>query len=506
VLGKSINSEQVKLYMKERKAGKSQEAAAAKVGISERSGRRIEKGDLQSGSKRKRNWRTRKDPFEAVWKEEIEPLLSKNAEFSPITLFEKLQKDHPGKYQDSTLRTFQRRVSQWKALSGPGKEVMFRQDQVIGRMGLSDFTKLKEVTITIEGQPLTHLLYHFRLAFSGWCSVNIIHGGESYTALAASLQDALWRLGGVPHEHRSDSLSAAYRNLTKDAAEDVTLRYEALCRHYGMEPTRNNRGAGHENGAVESPHGHLKKRIHQALLLRDSCDFSSVSAYADFLADIVRDINAHKKDKVEEELLHLHPLPLQRTADYTELVVRVTTSSTIQVKRVLYTVPSRLIGESLRVHMYDNRLDIYLGATLTVTLARVFASDHNHRARQVDYRHVIASLERKPQAFRYSQLRDDLLPSDEYRAVWNWIDLEMEPRKACKTMVGILALADRADCERQLGEYLQKMMVCQTVPSLLELQHKFDKQGGNIPDITVQQPPVASYDDLLLKANVEGVH
>jgi hypothetical protein len=124
----------------------------------------------------------------------------------------------------------------------------------------------------------------------------------------------------------------------------------------------------------------------------------------------------------------------------------------------------------------------------------------------VDYRHVIASLERKPQAFRYSQLRDDLLPSDEYRAVWNWIDLEMEPRKACKTMVGILALADRADCERQLGEYLQKMMVCQTVPSLLELQHKFDKQGGNIPDITVQQPPAASYDDLLLKANVQGVH
>jgi hypothetical protein len=506
VLGNPINSEQVKLYMTERKRGKSQETAAAKAGICVRSGRRIEKGELQLGSKRTRDWRTRPDPFGDVWKEEIQPLLLKNSKLSPMTLFENLQKAHPGEYQDSKLRTFQRRVSEWKALHGPDKEVMFRQEQVIGRMGLSDFTKLKEVTITIQGLPFAHLLYHFRLAFSGWCSVSITHGGESYTALAEGLQDALWRLGGVPREHRSDSLSAAYRNLTKDAAEDVTLRYEELCRHYGMEPSRNNRGEGHENGAIESPHGHLKKRIHQALLLRDSCDFSSVPAYADFLAGVVRDINAHKKDKVEEERLHLQALPLQRTADYTELVVRVSTSSTIQVKRVLYTVPSRLIGESLRVHVYDNRLDIYLGATHTVALVRVFTSDNNHRARQVDYRHVIASLERKPQAFRYSQLRDDLLPNEVYKALWNWIDVEMEPRKACKTMVGILALANRADCEHQLGDYLQTMMARQTVPSLLDLQHKFDKKGKSIPDIAVQQPLAASYNDLLRKANPQEVH
>jgi hypothetical protein len=505
-LGNPINSEQVKLYMKERKAGNSQETAAAKAGICERSGRRIEKGDLQLGSKRTRDWRTRTDPFGDVWKEEIEPLLSKNSQILPMTLFEKLQKDHPGEYQDSKLRTFQRRVSEWKALYGPEKEVMFRQEQVIGRMGLSDFTKLKEVTITIQGRPFAHLLYHFRLAFSGWCSVSVIHGGESYAALAEGLQDALWRLGGAPREHRSDSLSAAYRNLTKDAVKDVTLRYEEFCQHYGMEPTRNNRGEGHENGAIESPHGHLKKRIHQALLLRDSCDFASVSAYADFLADIVRDINAHKKDKVEEERLHLQPLPLQRTADYTEQVARVSTSSTIQVKRVLYTVPSRLIGESLRVHIYDNRLEIHLGAIHTVTLARIFASDHNHRARRVDYRHVVASLERKPQAFRYSQLRDDLLPNELYKSLWGWLDLEMAPRKACKTMVGILALAARTDCEDQLGDYLQTMMARRTVPNLLDLQHKFDKKRKNIPDIAVQQPLAASYNVLLQTANPQEVH
>lgn len=495
--GKPIKSEQVKVYMEKRNESKTQVTSAAKAGMSERSGRRAEKGELQPGRKRKRYWRTRIDPFADIWESKIVPLLKKTPQLTSMTLFEKLQKDHPGDYQDSKLRTFQRRVSEWKALHGPAKEVIFRQEQVAGRMGLSDFTKLKKVTVSIQGQPFLHLLYHFRLAFSGWCSVKVIHGGESYTALAEGLQDALWRLGGVPHEHRSDSLSAAYRNLNKDAAEDVTKRYKQLCHHYGMEPTRNNRGAGHENGAVESPHGHLKKRIHQALLLRDSCNFDTVAAYEEFLAEIVHNINSCRQDKTEEERQHLQPLPLQRTVDYSEKVVPVSTSSTINVKRVLYTVPSRLIGERLRVHIYDTRLDIYLGSTLTARLSRAFVSDNNHRARQVDYRHVIASLEKKPQAFRYSQLRDDLLPDEIYKAVWTWLDREMEARKACKTMVGILALAHRADCEKQLGKHLQNMMSTKSLPSLHKLQQKFEHREQVVPIIHVSQPPVASYDALL---------
>lgn len=503
--GKAINSEQVKVYMQTRKDGKKQVTSAAKAGMSERTGRRIEKEELQPAGKQKRYWRTRTDPFADVWDSEVVPLLEKNHKLTPITLFEKLQKDHPGEYQDSKLRTFQRRVSEWKALYGPDREVMFRQEQVVGRMGLSDFTKLKDVTITILGQTFVHLLYHFRLAFSGWCSVKVVHGGESYTALAEGLQDALWRLGGVPGEHRSDSLSAAYRNLSKDATEDVTRRYRQLCCHYGMEPTRNNRGKGHENGAIESPHGHLKKRIKQALLLRGSNDFSSEAAYVEFLAEIVSGINSRKQDKIDQERQHLQPLPLQRTADYTETLVPVSTTSTIQVKRVLYTVPSRLIGERLRVHIYDSRLKGYLGSTLTVTLPRVFASDNNHRGRQVDYRHVIRSLEKKPQAFRYSQLRDDLLPDETYKAVWSWLDKELEARKATKTMVGILALAHRSDCEKQLGEYLQEMMASSTVPSLLELQRRFESREQSVPEIQISQPPASDY-DILLNDCVQGVH
>ncbi len=495
--GKPINSEQVKIYMEARAKRTSQKKASAQSGISERSGRRIEKGELQPSGKKKRHWRTREDPFGKVWDDEIVPLLEKESDLSPITLFEVLQKKYPGEYQDSKLRTFQRRVHKWKALQGSDREVMFRQEQLVGRMGLSDFTKFKNDVITISGVIFNHILYHFRLAFSGWCSVKVVHGGESYTALAEGLQDALQRLGGSPREHRSDSLSAAFKNLKKEAVEDATDRYLQLCSHYGMVASRNNRGKGHENGSIESPHGHLKNRIHQALLLRGSCDFETVAEYEKFLSVIVAIINRNKKDKVEEEHKYLQPLPLHRTVDYTEKVVRVSTSSTIRVNSVLYTVPSRLIGERLRVHIYDNRLDIYLGSTYTETLPRVFCRSDGKRVRQVDYRHVITSLERKPQAFRFSQLRDDLLPNATYKAMWELIDRNQDSRKACKTMVGILALANRENCEQELGNVLEKLLKNKTAPNLYELQKRFASSQLPTPSIDIEQHSAAGYDDLL---------
>jgi hypothetical protein len=118
-------------------------------------------------------------------------------------------------------------------------------------MCLSDFTDIANLGVTVAGQPLIHRLYHFRLAYSGFEHVHVVLGGKSFVALAEGLQNALWALGGAPREHQSDSLSAAFRNLERDAATDWTLRYEALCTHYAMAPSRNNRGVAHENGAIE---------------------------------------------------------------------------------------------------------------------------------------------------------------------------------------------------------------------------------------------------------------
>jgi len=491
--------------MSAKNEGYIQVTAAAKAGISDRSGRRIEKGETTPGVKTKRHWRTRKDPFAGVWESEIVPMLEQHFELQPLTLFEHLNRKYPGEFQRSKLRTFQRRVKKWKALNGPGKEVMFLQEQTPGRMGLSDFTTLKKVTITINGAPFKHLLYHFRLIYSGWCHVKVILGGESFTAMSEGLQDALWRLGGVPNEHRTDSLSAAFKNMTREAKEDATRRYDELLRHYDLQPTRNNKGKGHENGGIESPHGHLKNRIRQALLIRNSTDFESVAAYQQWIDTIVRDINICNRDKVAEERKHLKAMPLQRTVDYTEEVAGVSTTSTIIVKRVLYTVPSRLVGERLRLHIYHDRLEAFLGTTHALTLPRKFAPGKNRRGRCVDYRHVIGSLERKPQAFRYSQIRDDLLPSDAYRLIWERLDRELDPRAACKAIVGILSLANRADCEDKLADYILDKMAGNRIPTLHELQNRFEKKEIAIPEIDVLVVSGDDYNILLSSCSREEV-
>ncbi len=494
--------------MSQRKQGEAQASASAKSGVSEHTGRRIEAGQVKPLENEERHWRTRKDPFAGVWDSEVVVLLEKQPRLNATTLFEDLQDRHPGRYPNGRKRTFQRRVKAWKALHGPGKEVMFRQRQEAGRQGLSDFTQLKAVEVRIDGEPLSHRLYHFRLAFSGWSHLKVVLGGESYTALAEGLQEALWRLGGVPREHRSDSLSAAYKNLTANEQEDLTERYEALCAHYGMAPTRNNRGLGHENGAVESPHGHIKRRIEQALLLRGSADFESLDAYRVWLEGIVRRFNRRCGEALEIERAQLGALPPRRTTDFTEQVVPVTTSSTIEVKRVLYTVPSRLVGERLRLHIFDDHIEGYVGSAQAVNLPRVYAVSHERRARCVDYRHVIASLARKPQAFRYSQLRDDLLPNATYRRIWAELDARLEPRAACKRIVGILALAARADCEQALGAYLLRRLAVGQVPSLLELERWFEpKTEEASPDELLSrggfQHPLAIYEALLSPSATE---
>jgi hypothetical protein len=109
-------------------------------------------------------------------------------------------------------------------------------------MGLSDFTDMGELGITIAGEPFEHRLYHFRLPFSGFEHAHVVLGGESFIALAEGLPNALCALGGVPEQHRSDSLSAAFCNLDRVAQDDLTRRYEEVYAQYGITPTRNNRG------------------------------------------------------------------------------------------------------------------------------------------------------------------------------------------------------------------------------------------------------------------------
>ena len=428
--------------------------------------------------------------WRAVWETHLAPLLARAPDLTGLTLLEYLEDTFPGDYDGRILRTLQRRVQHWKAVHGPDKAVIFRQQAEPGRQGLSDFTHVASA-ITLAGQPFVHLLYQFRLAFSGWRHAQVVQGGESYAALSEGLQGALRRLGGCPGEHRTDSLSAAFDNLTGEPR----VRYEALCRHYGMTPTRNNPGASHENGAIETAHGSLKRRLSQALKVRGSADFASVDAYQQFIDRVVGRLNRRVASRLGQEQAVLQPLPDVGFAACTELVVRVTRSATIEVRRVLYSVPSRLVGERLRVHLYQDRLVGYLGSTRVVTLPRLHAHGQQ-RLRRVDYRHVIHGLAAKPQAFRYSRLRDDLLPDDRYRRLWRTIDHALPAREACKWMVGVLRIAADHDCETALIDALEPLIAAGDIPTLRQLQARYlPSQPGH--DVPVTQHALADYDRLL---------
>ena len=166
---------------------------------------------------------------------------------------------------------------------------------------MSDFTCMAQAGVTIAGVPLDHRLYHFRLAYSGFEHAHVVLGGESFVALAEGLQNALWALGGAPQEHRTDSLSAAFRNLERTAQDDLTRRYDELCAHYRMRPSRNNAGIAHENGAIEGPHGHLKRAIEDALLMRTSRNFDDLAAYRHFIDEIVSRHNARHAKRIDVE-------------------------------------------------------------------------------------------------------------------------------------------------------------------------------------------------------------
>lgn len=493
-----IKPQQVHLYMKTKQSGSSQETAAAKAGISTRTAHRIESGTHRPQRGRPHDWKTREDPLDGLWELELEPMLEREPRLEATTLFETLQEAHPGQYDDK-IRTVQRRTAKWKAAHGKPKEVMFKIQHHPGEMGQSDFTQLKGFSVTVQGEAFHHILYHYRLSYSGWQYVQVIQGGESFIGLSQGLQNALSACGGVPKTHRTDSLSAAYRN-TGGRNPQLTQLYSTLCDHYRMEPTRNNLGVSHENGGIESSHGYFKRRLCQALYRRGNFDFDSVAEYQQFIEQVIAKLNAKCQKKFALELPTLQPLPKYRTPDYEIRSAKVSCNSTIAVRCVLYTVPSRLIGHRLKLHLYHDRLVGFLGTTPVVELARVHVhgSGKKRRARSIDYKHVAESLRRKPHAFLYCQWQADLLPNLQWHQLWESLKADFERDQAARLMTEALYIAATQDQESQVADYLQTQLEQSTLTlSRLKQAFEFKLSTEQYPDVTSQQHDLSDYDQLL---------
>ena len=471
-------------------------AASAKASISIATAYRIERDPRLPSQRKAPRERRRPDPLGDIFKAEVVPMLQASPGLRSVAIFEEMIRRHP-ELGGGIRRTLERRIRSWRAIHGAEREIIFRQVHEPGRMGLSDFTDMGDAGIAIAGAALDHRLYHFRLAYSGFEHAHVVLGGESFVALAEALQNALWSLGGAPREHRTDSLSAAFRNLDPQAGTDLTRRYEEFCRHYGMTPSRNNTGIAHENGAIEGPHGHLKRAIQDALLMRGSADFADLAAYRGFIDEIVSRRNVRNAKRIDLERAELQPLQGQRTSDYEEVGVRVTSSGGFTLRKVFYTVPSRLIGHRLRVRLFDDRLDLFIGGTPLMTLTRGRPHASGKHDQVVDYRHVIHSLRRKPMALLSLVYRDQLFPRDAYRRTFDALLMRLPERQACRVMTDLLALAHERGCESELADKLSTALETGQLPDMAALRAHFAPDPAALPNVEIHLVPLNVYEALI---------
>ena len=431
-----VTDQQVRRLFKLMQTEKNFGIAAAKAGMDEKTARKYRRlGKLPSELKQQHIWRTRKDPFEDAW-HEIKSMLEINPGLEAKTIFEDLQRRNPGRFADGQLRTLQRRIKIWRASEGPPKEVFFTQVHTPGQLGQSDFTHMNKLGITIRGRPFDHLIYHFVLTYSNWESGTICFS-ESFESLSEGFQNALWELGGVPEKHRTDCLTTAVNKTGHP--EEFTRRYQDLLDHYGLKGCKTNPDSPHENGDVEQRHYRFKKAVDQALLLRGNRNFVDRREYDQFLRNLFKQLNSGRRKRFLQEQLVLHRLPKHRIDSCKKSSMKVGPSSTIRVNHNVYSVDSRLIGERVKVRLYVDRLEIWYGQKRVDTLPRL-RGEGKH---DINYRHIIDSLVRKPGAFEDYRYRDDLFPTSRFRIAYDSLKKRHAKSNAAKQYLNILYLAAR---------------------------------------------------------------
>ncbi|GAC1349508.1 MAG: IS21-like element ISBj11 family transposase [Ktedonobacteraceae bacterium] len=485
------NDHEVKLYMSERRKGSSQQVAAARAGMSERTARKYEQGGkLPSALKRPHSWVTRENPFEADWPW-VTAQLERDPALQASTLFALLCEKHPGQYRPTQDRTLRRHIARWRALYGPEQEVIFEQQHTPGERAQSDFTHMEDLSVTIADEPFPHMLYHFVLTYSNTEAASICFS-ETFEALAEGIEKALWQIGGVPLQHRTDHLSAAVRQLRKEEQEDWTLRYQALMAHYGMQPTWNNIGVAHENGDIEQSHHRFKQAVDQALRVRGSRDFATRAAYDHFVQDLIHKRNQTRVSRLSAEKAALRPLPATALSPCKELRVTVSRFSTIALAGNVYSVPSRLIGTSILLRIHAESLEGYVGTTRVFELPRLVGKHHH----QIDYHHIIWSLVRKPGAFAAYRYRDELFPTTIFRQAYDRLRTD-GAKRADRDYVRILHLA-ASTSEAEVETALQIVLEAGKSPTFLVVRDLVQVPTmQQIPIIQVPPLDLSAYDQLI---------
>jgi len=488
---------QVRIIMRERSAGKTQEQAAAKADINSRKTvRKYERlGKLPSELKKPREYRTRSDPFEDDWAE-AERMLEKAPELEAKTLFEWLCEQHTEKYQEGQLRTFQRRVSTWRALNG-SEILTLEQVRHPGEMMQTDGTWMTELGITINGEEFPHLLIHSVLPYSNW-EWGRVAQSESLLAIRLGIQSTLMKLGYVPKIHQTDNSTAATHKLGPEAREKSLKErgfndeYLQLMAHLGMEPQTIHIGASNENGDIEAANGSFKQAVKQHLLIRGSTDFESLKAYETFLAQIMDQRNALRSEKLAEELAVMQPLTAAPWPEMRESRPRVNRAGLIRVQNNGYSVPSGLRGKRVIVRVYEWKIEVWYANQCVETLPRLTGLKKYH----INYRHIIDTLLRKPGGFRNYRHRDELFPSSVFRQSWDALQRRLSPRRADIAYLRILKLAAKG-LETDVAAVLEELLASQEIWDDRTVAERVQPRYPHVPSLEENTVNLKEYDQLL---------
>ncbi len=487
-----IQDRQVKKLHRLLSSGRTLVESALRTGMSERTARKYRSMDqLPSETRTARNYRTRQDPLESIWPS-IEEQLLESPGLQAKTLLEWLCREHPGVYDQSHLRTLQRRIKQWRGSAGPAKEVFFSQVHHAGDLSASDFSDMSGLDVTIAGQHHAHMVYHFVLTYSNWEAITVCYS-ESFESLSEGLQNALHRLGGVPLRHRTDRLSAAVNNQCD--RREFTGRYQALMEHYRVTIEKTQPSSPNENGDVESSHRGFKTAVDQALMLRGSREFPNIQSYEEFLQSLVASRNMSRSKRVSEDVGQLRGLPMSRLESVRKERVRVRSGSLIQVGRNTYWVHSRLIGEEVEARIYMDHIEIWYAQKCVDRFSRLRGRDKQ----LINYRHIIDWLVRKPGAFENYRYQDDLFPTTNFRMAYDALRERHDARRSAKEYLAILHLAAR-ESESQVDNVLRGLLAGPEPLSSAQVHQLVQSDCSQLPSVTdvdIEPVNLASFDSLL---------
>ena len=487
-----VTDAQVRVLMEEMNKHGKIGRASMMSGMDRRTGRKyVQSGRPPSESgKGERDYRTREDPFVEDW-----PLISGKLTDAPAlegrALFEWLMAQRPGKYAPGQVRTFQRRIKQWRATEGPDKEVFFAQEHRPGEAMQVDGTCANQLGVTICGVPFEHLLMHTVLPYSNWEWATVCLS-ESLMALRRGLQSALFRLGRVPEYCQSDNSSAATHDLGT-GKRGFNKEYEEFVLHFEMTPRTIAVGKSNQNGDVESSNNALKKRLEQHLILRGSRDFESVEAYESWVQEVCSKTNELRAKKFSEDLAAMKELKMSRLREHREEKVRVSRESTVRVMHNTYSVPSRLTREHMKARIFDDRIELFYGGRKQLTLERLLGR-FKHR---IDYRHIIWSLVRKPGAFPRYRYREELFPSLAFRRAYDALnDALGAGYKADMNYLRLLHQA-AAVSESDVEAALERLLAEGETPLADRVKALVQPREPEVPEMEPYEADLDEFDDLL---------